>query len=165
MTAAAAFRATYSDWKLIRTRKVVQVVLEVPVEQADQAYQVLGGMPLSGEETWVAVARLDVSAPAAVDKPVQTRRPVAAEKRLARQAAICCGDPVFQKFLAEHQMMQDGMMQDGIGDPAATAVRMICGVKSRSEIVPGSKAGQAWERLHGKFLIWRDTPELMETTS
>lgn len=60
-----AFQATYSDWKLIRTRRVVQIVLEVPVEQADQAYKVLGGMPLSGEETWVGVARLTTGGRAA----------------------------------------------------------------------------------------------------
>ena len=38
---AAAFRASYSDWKLIKTRSVVQIVFEVPLEAADEAYQVL----------------------------------------------------------------------------------------------------------------------------
>lgn len=58
MTNAAAFRATYADWKLIKTRSVVQVVFEVPLEQADLAYQVIGGMPDPGAERWCAIARL-----------------------------------------------------------------------------------------------------------
>ena len=42
----------------LRTRKVVQIVLEVPVEEADAAYQVLGGMPNPAESFWCAVAGL-----------------------------------------------------------------------------------------------------------
>ena len=53
-----AFQATYSDFKLVKTRKVVQIVLEVPLEAAGHAYNVLGGMPTFGNEQWFAVARL-----------------------------------------------------------------------------------------------------------
>jgi len=56
---AAIFRASYSDWKLIRTRKCVQLVFEVPLEESNKAYEALGGMPNSGEEAWVAIARLN----------------------------------------------------------------------------------------------------------
>jgi hypothetical protein len=58
---AAIFRASYSDWKLIRTRKCVQIILEVPLEGglAHAAYAALGGMPDPAAETWVAVAHLD----------------------------------------------------------------------------------------------------------
>jgi hypothetical protein len=54
-----AFRASYADWRVIKTRACIQVVFEVPIEQADQAYQVLGGMPMAANEIWCAVARLD----------------------------------------------------------------------------------------------------------
>ena len=60
---AAVFTACYSDWKLIRTRATVQIVLEIPVERADAAYQVLGGMPVAGKEIWVAIARLSDDLP------------------------------------------------------------------------------------------------------
>lgn len=59
MSAPAAFQATYSDWKLIRSRKVVQICLEVPIEAAGQAYNALGGMPNPASEVWVGVARLN----------------------------------------------------------------------------------------------------------
>jgi len=54
----AAFSASYSDWKVIKGRKVVQIVLEVPLEAAHHAYNVLGGMPKFGSEEWFAVARM-----------------------------------------------------------------------------------------------------------
>lgn len=53
-----AFRATYSDWKLVKTRAVVQVVMEVPLSDADAAYEVLGGMPVHGNERWFGIAAL-----------------------------------------------------------------------------------------------------------
>ena len=58
---AAIFRASYSDWKLIRTRKCVQIIFEVPLEGglAHAAYAALGGMPDPAAEAWVAIARLN----------------------------------------------------------------------------------------------------------
>lgn len=63
MTKPAAFSAYYSDWKVIKTRSVVQIVLEVPLKAADHAYQVLGGMPNFEAEKMVAVARMEEQAP------------------------------------------------------------------------------------------------------
>jgi len=54
----AAFGAVYSDWKLIKTRKCVQVVFEIPVEAADHAYKVLGGMPHYEKSDWFGIARM-----------------------------------------------------------------------------------------------------------
>jgi hypothetical protein len=55
----AAFSASYSDFRIIKGRKVVQVVLELPLEAAGHAWNVLGGVPDPSKETWFAVARLD----------------------------------------------------------------------------------------------------------
>lgn len=54
----AAIEAAYSDFKLIKGRKVVQLIFEVPLEKANEAFHVLGGMPNPTSEVWVAVARL-----------------------------------------------------------------------------------------------------------
>lgn len=54
----SAFKATYSDWKFIKTRNCIQIVLEIPVEAEAEAYAILGGMPRPAAESWVAVARL-----------------------------------------------------------------------------------------------------------
>lgn len=56
----SAFTATFSDWKVIKTRGAVQLVFERPIEKADEAYQVLGGMPIAAQERWCAIARLEL---------------------------------------------------------------------------------------------------------
>jgi hypothetical protein len=163
MTKAAAFRATYADWKLIKTRSVVQVVLEVPLEQADAAYQVLGGMPDPGAERWCAIARLGgnepvetagpgQSAAAPQDRPLKPRKPVAAEKRLAQQAGIMCADPVFWAFLEDFQVGRAPVHDE---QTAADAIRHYCNVKSRSEISPNSDAGRIWIDLESRFTAWK----------
>ena len=170
MPSPAAFSATYSDWKLIRSRKVVQIVLEIPLEAAGQAYDVLGGMPNPGAETWCAVARLNgkdgeassegkgngEDAPAPTEaSPVRARKPVAVEKRFAQQAGMCCADPVFWEFLREHSMMKEPQTGFEGEEAAALAVRMICGVTTRADIIPGTPAGTAWDQLLSKFIAWR----------
>lgn len=54
----AAFGAEYSDFKLIKTRGVIQICFEVPLEKADHAYQVLGGMPDASKSAWFGIAKL-----------------------------------------------------------------------------------------------------------
>jgi hypothetical protein len=58
MSEPAAFGAVYSDLKLIRTRKCVQIVFEVPIENFDHAYQALGGMPDNSRSDWFAIAKM-----------------------------------------------------------------------------------------------------------
>ena len=53
-----AIRACYSEWRLIKTRSAVQLIFEVPLHDADAAYQVLGGMPQPGSEQWFAIAAI-----------------------------------------------------------------------------------------------------------
>lgn len=163
MTNAAVFRATYSDFKLIKTRGVVSISFEVPLEQVDHAYQVLGGMPDVSAERWFAVAKLNEGATVAPDLPVEAagpcgespdrphkpRKPVAADKRLAQQAGMLASDAAFNRYLAEchHWHPADG--------DAATFIRSACNVVSRSQIVPGSPAAQIWIDLESRFTAWK----------
>jgi hypothetical protein len=154
---AAAFRAEYADWKLIRTRKVVQIVLEVPVETADEAYAVLGGMPVTGQSVWCAVARLKEGGEAhrpelhttghdnapPVPAPAQPGR----AKSPAQVAGYLCTLPPFWKFLRE----ECGRAEVRDEDSAAVAVRSICGVKHRSEI---TKDNTGWRDLRFGFRVW-----------
>jgi hypothetical protein len=65
----AIFRATYRNFKNVPSRGFVQLIFEVPVEQYDAAYQVLG-VPHPGKESWFAIARLNESL-VRVDSPPQ----------------------------------------------------------------------------------------------
>lgn len=59
MGAPSVFGAAYSDWKIIRTRGVIQIVFEVPIEQEGAAYAALGGMPKQDRSDWFAIARMN----------------------------------------------------------------------------------------------------------
>jgi hypothetical protein len=150
---AAAFKASYSDWRLVKTRSVVQIVFEVPLEQADAAYQVVGGMPNFGSEQWFAIAKLHPEAkePEPVRElqtpPARARNP---DKRLITQAGAACDDPVFQRYLLDHQMVV--VMSE---EQAERAVRLGCLVQSRKEFLLGTPAGDRWQEFYGKFLAWK----------
>jgi hypothetical protein len=53
----AAFKATFHTTKYVLGRQVLQVVLECPIEQSPQVFDVLG-TPNPAEPKWVAVALL-----------------------------------------------------------------------------------------------------------
>jgi hypothetical protein len=146
---AAAFSATYSDWKVIKGRKVVQVVFEVPIESADLAYQVVGGMPHPGTEAWFGIAKLDPrqqqEEPSAPRKaPVPTAQPrqshPAGAPSYAKQLGIACNEPAFWDFVRE-KLPRNGCIAVTDEKQAADAVRFLCGVKSRSETIKGTPAG------------------------
>lgn len=175
MSNPGVFRASYADWKLIKTRSVIQVVLEVPIEQADLAYQVLGGMPSPGAEQWVGIARLkqesDAIPAGAVmaiesgatdrrdgqeDQPVKPRKPVAADKRLAQQAGICCSDPVFRAWARETYPEFMCRWSHGCDEQNVTLlVRGLCGVETRADITPGTNAASRWDDIYSRFVAWK----------
>ena len=154
---AAAFSATFSDFKVIRGRKVCQLVFEVPIENADAALAALGGVPRPDAEIWVGVARL---APCAASKPANEAAkaiegPSEYEKRKwrdlrpAQQAALRCKQPAFQRFVAEVHNADDISEQSAI-----EVVREACCVASRSDILEGTRAATWWRVMDESFQAW-----------
>lgn len=74
----AVTTATYSDMKLVKTRGVMQMILEFPIEQAADIVGMFG-IPVPGKETWVAIARLDPkrmnAAPERIEPPKAAQEP------------------------------------------------------------------------------------------
>lgn len=144
---ASAFRATYSDWKLVKTRGVVQVVMEVPLADADKAYEVLGGMPDPSSEQWFGIAALRDQLPKQIEKGKRDWRHLLPQE----QAGIRCEEIAFGVFLDEeypeewHESMHD----------TAECVRLLCGVKSRSELTTNSAARTIWHQLDDKYQAWK----------
>ena len=161
---AAAFRACYSDWKLIRTRKCVQLVFEVPLEESNLAYAALGGMPNSGAEVWCAIARLvdgrgtERETGEASRKAPVSRKPVAADKRLAQRAALICKEPLFQQWVSDQCAVGFVPTEDYVAD----YVRNRCRVDSRSEIVPGTDAAIEFDKICAEYALWRYADEFVE---
>jgi hypothetical protein len=154
MSDKAAIAGTYSDFKIIRSRKVAQLIIEVPIEQAQALISALG-LPNPAEETWVAVARLKPQTPAKEETP-PTASPVdlKAHRRFedlpySWQAALRCQDMSFREWLREFYEPDIHDAED-----AARFVRGHCGVTSRSDIRPGTKAEKIWERLNLRYTLW-----------
>lgn len=85
----SAVRATFEDVKRVKTRKVWQLIFEVPEENYDAAIETLGGSPRSGTDRWVGIA--PVTAPGTT-----AERPKGGER--AKRAGILCNDTAFQAW-------------------------------------------------------------------
>lgn len=175
MTTQAAFLGSYADWKLIKTRGVIQIVVEVPLHDHDRAYQALGGMPDPQAEVWLGITRVkvpegDAPVPSTLaatlspsasergrglpspDKPI---KPVSADKKLSQRAGIICNEPAFWKFATEKDYPLNN------ADEAAEFVREWCQVESRKDIRLNTPAGELFMDLEGQYRLWRDHPELV----
>jgi predicted metalloenzyme YecM len=133
---AAVTQGTFADFRLIKGRKVCQIVIEVPIEQADQALAALGGLPQPATEAWVAIARLETKEKVTPLKPDNTK--------LSFEAVMRCREQLFWKYLDVSNENE-----------AAEAVRRECGVSSRAGLNTNPAAAIAWRLLDGQFLAWK----------
>jgi len=166
MTRPAAFRATYADWRLIKTRQSVQVIFEIPLEAANEVLDVLGGMPDPSKERWFGIAAIktetEVMQAAESNTTKSAARPDQASPRPDRakrdwqsllpsvQAGIRCDDPIFGAFLMEER---EDDLREASGD-WAECVRLICGVSSRADLNTNQKARVIWHQLNDQFQAW-----------
>ena len=162
----SAFRATYADLKLIKTRQCVQIIFEVPQNEFDAAYEVLGGLPNPAAERWFGFAAIvrpaekeTVDHPNAAPQAMPQQgsdKPPAGAKRPWReidpvtQCAIRCDDPIFVTFLKESHPEEWRETGD-----AAACVRFMFSINSRSEIGKNHKAKVAWHQLDDEFGAWK----------
>ena len=149
---AAAFQGTFSDFKLIRGRKCAQIVIEVPLEQADAALQALGGLPNPADERWVAVARLSQHTK---HEPQQESDEEGRKRRFhemnpAAQIAMSCQTPSFREFIRDRK---SGFLPDD-KDACDKWLKGYLGVQSKTEVVPGSVAFALWNELRGSYEVW-----------
>jgi hypothetical protein len=140
MTDAAVTQGTFADFRLIKGRKTAQIIIEVPIEQADQALAALGGLPQPATEAWVAIARLETK-----ERVV----PLKSDTKLSLEAVWRCRDPLFQRYLRTIGYEASNE------DEAATAVRISCGISSRSGLNTDPDAARHWRSLDSQFLAWK----------
>jgi hypothetical protein len=151
MTANAVIAGTFADLRSVKSRSVVVLHIEVPIERAADVVAMFG-YPQPGEEVSVAVARLLPAAadPAPATATSKPKRPWD-DLSLAQQAGIACGDPDFWVWL-DHSRAAANVFDV---DSAAQEVRYRCNVKSRREFDRDEAAARRWNALHGEFKRWR----------
>ena len=147
MTEQHAFKATFSDFRIIKSRKVGVLLFEIPIELADEALRVLGGVPRPDLTAWVGIAR--IHGEEAMREVVARERRRFADLSPAQQASLLCRDMEFRQFLRE-----SGYPKVGTETDAATVVRFICGVQSRADLNFGEPATK-WEQLMTFFTAHR----------
>ena len=99
MTKPAALQADFTSYKPVPSRKVLQLVFEVPLETQEQTFKVLG-YPTPGESTWVAVARLDTKPQAQAEGATAPNKSWDTMSR-SQRAALRLKSEAFQIWLAE----------------------------------------------------------------
>ena len=138
----AALSATFSDFKLLKTRGVAQLVLEVPIEAADVALEVLGGVPIPGREVHVALARLRPPAPPPPEEPPLERTLDEDGRDAIKAAATLARIPSFQNWLL------GGAAQTPFPhDDATDELRRRLGIESRKELRTNVEALKRWRAL------------------
>lgn len=152
-----AFRATFSDMKLVKTRQVVQLIFEIPLSDFDAAYEVLGGMPNPSNDRWFGIAAIKGSqakeGPANPDQALSPKPGrVPRDWRdipPSQQAGIRCEEPIFGAFLREQYADEWHEAPD-----AADCVRLICAVDSRAKLNDGPSR-VIWHQLDEQFQAWK----------
>jgi len=177
MTKQIALVGSLTDIRNYGENKSIILRVEVPAELADEVLAAFK-WPTRVNPVAVAIVKLDltkaVSEPAkAQDEPMQTREqmltgmmarvradqpgeltPIKPKRAWgdltpAQQAGIRCNEKAFQDFLAER------CGEPVVGpDGAASVVRLVCGVRSRAELEPGSVPAGCWHQLDGDYEIW-----------
>lgn len=154
--------ATFSDLRIVKGRKVAQLVFEVALEQTDAALAILGGVPMPDRERWVGIAPVDeskitagsASQPAGSLPPpgdAEEASPAAKPKqrwddmRRSQRAGIMCADPRFWE-----------MMGSKNEEEAARTLRFECSVDSRAELDDSANtppsALQAFDYIETEYL-------------
>lgn len=156
MTKKAIISGEYTDIKTVKTRAVVQIVIEVPIEGFETIVQALGN-PSAG--THVAVARLGKNAKPVADDPKP--EPTSDKRKwnemsYAQQAGMRCNEEAFQKFIGVDFKLDGPPAPPG---RAASLVRFKCGVKSRSELDSNPTAAVKWQALDADYQTWLRYPE------
>ena len=146
MSKPLAFHGFYADFKIVKTRQVVQIILEIPLASG-KAFIDVFGMPDPAAEVPVAIARMETAAEQA--KARATAPPATAKVRQSwgelppsQQAAIRCGEPDFQKWIGRPSP-----------ERAAEWVRGACNVSSRSELNTNNIAAVRWHAIDADFYM------------
>jgi hypothetical protein len=164
MKDAAIINGEFTDLKFIKSRKVCQVVIEVPIEHGPLVVAAFG-TPNPAVSVPVAIARLARSSMVehptfnrgvAGSSPVEPAKPKGG--KLAQRAGIICNEEAFLRFMFDRYSRQ---YPAASSDPA-WFIRDYCGVSSRADLDHNPEAAAKFKKLLDDYEIWLRHPELVE---
>lgn len=154
MSEPAAILATFSDLKLIRGRKVAQLIFEIPIENAQTATNALGFPDPAGEQ-WYGIARVQKSSAGGKDlthsgsgQPERRLTEAPPAEPNSTRAVMMAKDEGVRRYLVANGWTADDEFS------AIVAIKSICGVNSKSDL-NGGPGAEAFENLRQDFYAWR----------
>jgi hypothetical protein len=142
---------TYADIKTVKTRSVVQVVIELPIERIGDIVAMFGA-PIPGAERWVAIAPLAFNPyeRKAIEAPPEAAASVSPEgRKLVQSAVLRCREPSFQMWVLRGVFMEGEHKLNE--ERTAEEVKRRLGVKSRNEIGESPEAARKWRAMLGQY--------------
>ena len=157
MTEARAIRANFSDWRTVKSRKSLQLIFEVPLEQQAEVLKMLGA-PLPDSPQWCGIALLQD--PDEEPKPVDPRADAARERgrqayamsdameKARTRAVLLCKDVKFRKWIARD------IPEIAVAsvDMAEDILRAELKIQSRREIATNERAFRAFVAMESDYL-------------
>ena len=134
-------RGTYSDYKLIKSRNVIQIGVEISIEKAEEFVSMFG-MPQPSTEKWVAIAGLNEEVVNKNEEVVKT----------IQQAGMLCKEVNFGRFLRTQKKMLDVIPNQE--DTIAKGLRAILGIKSRTDFHTDPVSVMTFNRLKSEYEKW-----------
>ena len=133
-------RGTYSDYKLIKSRNVIQIGVEIPIESNRRIS--MFGMPQPSTEKWVAIAGLNEEVVNKNEEVVKT----------IQQAGMLCKEVNLGRFLRTQKKMLDVIPNQE--DTIAKGLRAILGIKSRTDFHTDPVSVMTFNRLKSEYEKW-----------
>lgn len=129
--APKAIPARYADWRPVKGRKVLQLILEVPLERQGEVLTMLGA-PLPDRDIQVAIAIMSDQADGSFKGG-----------KLAQSAGILSNERGFQQWSDTDNP-----------DDAAVFIRQRCGVESRAHLDHDDTAARAFRDMKLEYENW-----------
>lgn len=139
----AIIRGNYSDLKAVKTRSVVQIIIEVPIEQGEAVVKAFG-FPQPGNEIPVAIARMTPDNND-TEKPEPAKRHFGDMPR-SQQAGMLCSDPTFQNWLLGLSLFTKSTEIERVAR-TANILRGRLGIKSRCELDSDDEGAEKWDSM------------------
>lgn len=166
MTDKPIIQADFVKPNLIPSRKVLQLVFEVPEEAADHAMAVLGGIPQSGKNRWCAIARLTDSGSETDESETQEQAESQTETQperlkggpISQRAGRWCGNPEFTLWALAQPWPEELELINPATRPMSESSKRVrrficatCGVRSLTFLDHNPEAARIFEQIERDF--------------
>ena len=147
-------QARYATWRPVQSRKLLQLVFEVPLEKQGEVLKYLGA-PLPDRDIQCAIAVLNGEAGNSheletppLNSPASPTKQKFEDLPLTKQAVLLCKREAFWKFIVVENEYA-----------AVDWLREHCGVESRAKILEHTEAGELFKDVYKRFTDWLNDPD------